>query len=437
MSSVRLPKIFKPLDEPFRYKVMYGGRGSAKSWTVARKLILIAAQKKTLILCTRELQKSIKQSVHRLLKDQIAAMGLVNFFEITDNAIRGKNGSEFIFLGTRHNPEEIKSTEGVDICWIEEAHSLTEASWDIIDPTIRKKGSEIWVTFNTRFKFDHIHQLFISNQPPPGSWVQKVNHQDNPYFNDVLTSQMEHMRDIDFEKYLHIWEGELKILAQGAIFGQQILKAREQGRFCKIPVLPGSQVYTFWDLGRNDHTAIWFMQLVGKEYRMIDYYENRLKDIPHYCRVLMGRADAEEMRAAGITEADNVRRSSYLFADHYMPHDIDTIVLGMDKTRKEQFNAGGVKPIIKVSRIPVKNEAIEMARNVFHEVWFDTERCERGIECLSNYRYEYNDDRDTHNLTPHHDWASNGADAFMQFAQGFRIMDEQQPLRQGRKRHIA
>ena len=271
MTEVRLPKIFKTLNEPYRYKVMYGGRGSAKTWSVARALILRGVEKPLLILCTRELQKSVKQSVHRVIKDQITFMGLQGFFDITEQSIKGKNGTEFIFLGTRYNPDEIKGTEGVDICWIEEAHNLTEASWDLIDPTIRKKGSEIWITFNTRFKFDHIYQTFIANNPPPGAWVKKVNHSDNPYFEDTtMPLQMETAKEADYEKYLHIWEGELKTLAEGAIFGNQVLKAKKEERFCKIPVASGSQVYTFWDLGRNDHTAIWFMQNIGREYRMID-----------------------------------------------------------------------------------------------------------------------------------------------------------------------
>lgn len=420
MTVVKIPKIFKPLDDHYRYKVMYGGRGSGKSWTVARKLILKGVEKKLLILCTRELQKSIKQSVHRLIKEQIDYMGLTAFFTITDNSIKGANGTEFIFLGTKHNPEEIKSTEGVDICWIEEAHNLTEASWDIIDPTIRKEGSEIWVTFNTRFKFDHIYQLFIANPPPPMSWVQKVNHQDNPYFEQTaLPIQMEHMKQIDFEKYLHIWEGELKLLAAGAIFGKQVLRAKSEGRFCRIPIEASTEVFTFWDLGRNDHTAIWFMQNVGKEYRMIDYYENRLQDIEHYCRVINGTATEEERVKHGITEEDNKRRQGYIYGKHYMPHDIEHQMLGMTNTRREQFESGGVKPIETVPRVKEKNEAIEMTRQVFPKVWIDKDRCERGLECLSNYRYEYNDDRDTHNQTPHHDWSSNGADAFMQMAQGY------------------
>jgi phage terminase large subunit len=249
--------------------------------------------------------------------------------------------------------------------------------------------------------------------------------------------QMETAKEADYEKYLHIWEGELKTLAEGAIFGQQILKAKKDGRLCKIPVVTGSQVYTFWDLGRNDHTAIFFMQNIGKEYRMIDYYENRLQDIEHYCRVVTGRASDEDMRLSGITEADNARRNSYMYGEHFMPHDVEAQSLGMKLTRKEQFINGGVKPIQTVKRIANKNDAIEMARQIFAEVWFDESRCSRGIECLSNYRYEYNDNKDTHNQNPYHDWASNGADAFMQFAQGYRVPEVYAPIPKARKRHRA
>lgn len=415
MIEVRMPEAFRPLDQPYRYKVVYGGRGATKSWTFARKLLLKGVQKPLRILCTRELQKSIKQSVHKLLCDQIAAMGLSGFYSVTETSIKGLNGTEFLFMGVKHNPEEIKSTEGIDICWIEEAANLTESSWDIIDPTIRKDDSEIWISFNTRFKFDHIYQLFIANEPPPGSWVKKVNHSDVPkYFPEVLRRQMEHMRSVDYEKYLHIWEGELKQLAEGAIFKDQILRAKQNGQFCRIPIESSIPVHTFWDLGKNDHCAIWFMQEVGKEYRMIDYYENRLKDIDHYCRVIKGQC-----RNEGVSDAENGRRANYLYGDHHMPHDVNVELLGMKKNRKKQFEEGGVKPVKVVPRISLKQQAIELARQVFPRVWFDEQRCAKGIDALSNYRYEYNDDRDAYNQNPHHDWASNGADAFMQMAQGY------------------
>jgi phage terminase large subunit len=424
---IEIPKVFAPLRDPKRYKVMYGGRGGAKTWNIARTLILKSLEEPLLILCTRELQKSIKQSVHRVIKNQILAMDLEDKFHITETSIKTVKGifpddkaSEFIFLGTKYNPQEIKSTEGVDICWIEEAHNLSEASWDIIDPTIRKQGSEIWISFNPRFKFDHIYQMFVYNEPPEDAWVKEVSYKDNPWFKETtMPAQMKRMKAKDHDKYLWIWEGKLKTLSEGAIFGTQISKARRENRITPIPIdnLP---VYTFWDLGRNDHTAIWFMQEVGKELRLIDYYENRLQDIPHYCRVLRGKATEAEMEEMGITAEAQERRAHYSYETHYMPHDVEAQVLGMPKTRREQFEDGLIKPIETVDRIKAKEDAISLARDIFPRVWIDPVRCERGLDCLQNYRYKYDDEKDTHQMTPHHDWASNGADAFMQLAQSWR-----------------
>jgi len=208
MSEVHLPKVYRELWNPYRYKVLYGGRYAARSWTIARNLIIRATQTETRILCTRELQKSVKQSVHRLLKDQISLLGLDKFFDVQQQGIYGANGSEFMFLGIKHNTEEVKSTEGIDICWIEEAHNLTESSWDIIDPTIRKEDSEVWLSFNTRFKFDHVYQLFVANPPPPGSLVIRSSFKDIPkYVTKTIDKQIAGVKKNDYEKYLHVWLG--------------------------------------------------------------------------------------------------------------------------------------------------------------------------------------------------------------------------------------
>jgi phage terminase large subunit len=409
MNEIRFPKAFKPLDEPYRYKVMYGGRGSAKSWTVARKLLLRGLEKSLRILCTRELQKSIKQSVHKLLSIQIDKMGLNDYYTVTNDRILGVNGTEFIFLGVKHNTEEIKSTESIDICWIEEAHSLTEGSWDIIDPTIRQEGSEIWVTYNTRFKHDQVHRMFVVNEPPPGSWVKKVNYNENPFFPEVLRKQMETMKERDYEKYRQIWLGEIKQLATGAIFGKQITEVHKGNRLTFIPVEKNCEVFTFFDIGKNDHTAIWFMQHVGQEYRFIDYFQGRLEEVEHYTRF--------------------IRERDYLYGKHYLPHDADHDRLGMKRNIKEQFEDGGVRPIVIVPRTPTKLAAIEQARDIFPKCWFhkgDDERgkrVEKGYEALCNYRFKYKEEDDVFQQTPHHDWASNGSDAFMQFAQGYRPVE--------------
>ena len=407
---VKFPKIFKPLDDPYRYKYMYGGRGSAKSWTVARKLLIRGAEGKLRILCTRELQKSIHQSVHKLLSDQIQAMGLSGFYDVQKQGIFGANGTEFMFMGTRHSPDEIKSTEGIDICWIEEGHALTQSSWDIIDPTIRKDGSEIWITTNTRFKFDTLYKMFVVDTSPPGSWVQMVNHSDNKWFPEPLRAQMENMRAIDYEKYLHIWEGQLKQLADGAIFGKQILSVKKDSRRTFIPIQKNCEVKTYWDLGKNDETACWFVQHVGKEYRFIDYFQGRLEEVEHYTK--------------------QIKALDYNYGTHYLPHDAAHDRLGMTRNIQEQFEDGGVKPTEIVPVIPDKTIAIQLAREIFPQCWFHIgddergQRIEKGWEALCNYRYKYKDDDDVFQQRPHHDWASNGSDAFMQFAQADKEEDD-------------
>lgn len=195
------------LTEKKRYKVAYGGRGSSKSWTAGGCLILLAMKSKVRILCTRQLQTSIANSVHKLLSDTINRLGLDDYFDITRDAIRCSNGSEFFFKGIQNNINEIKSIEGIDYCWVEEAQSVSEESWEVLIPTIRKEGSEIWITFNPDRDEDATYQRFVVN-PPPDSIVQLINYNDNPWFPDVLRREMEYCKEVDFGKYEHIWLGK-------------------------------------------------------------------------------------------------------------------------------------------------------------------------------------------------------------------------------------
>ncbi len=206
---VTLNKKLKPFaTQNKRYKVAHGGRGSSKSWTIARILLLKASQTPLRILCAREIQDSIKDSVHKLLKDQIELLELSGF-TITENVIRHENGSEFLFKGLYSNLSKIKSFEGVDICWIEEAESISANSWTILDPTIRKPNSEIWISFNPRYEIDIIYKTFIL-ECPDNAIVIKVNWQDNKYFPKVLKDQKDKMAKNNPDLYLHIWEGEIK-----------------------------------------------------------------------------------------------------------------------------------------------------------------------------------------------------------------------------------
>ena len=408
--TLEIPAIYQTLYQPNRYKVFWGGRGAAKSWNCAISLLVQATQRPLRVLCTREVQGSIRESVHKLLADQIDRLGLRSHYEVVEHTIRGKNGSEFIFEGLRHNVDKIKSTEGIDIVWIEEADRVSDDSWQVLIPTIRKPGSEIWVTFNPKNRSDATYQRFVEH-PPEGAIVEKVSWRDNPWFSEELHAEMAHLKELDYEEFLHVWEGEFKSFASSAIYQKQLKQAREEGRICRVPIEPSCEVHTAWDLGKNDTTAIWFFQKVGVEYRFIDYVENRLVDIDYYAKA--------------------VRSKDYLYGTHYLPHDVEFELLGMINNRKKQLEDSGIKPIEVVPRIRHIQEGIEMTRRMFASCWFDQERCEQGIEALANYEYQFDAKNNTHRSTPLHNWASNGADAFRQVAQGFkqsswsRINDQQ------------
>ena len=215
--NIDFPEAYQDLFRPHRYKVFYGGRGSAKSWSVARALLLKGYERKLRILCTREIQKSIGQSVHKLLCDTIEALKFSGFYHITKEGIVGNNGTEFLFKGLRFNPIEIKSTEGVDICWVEEAQAVSAESWDILIPTIRKADSEIWITFNPENNDDPTFQRFVVS-PYPDAYVRKVNYNENPFFPETAKKEMEWTRQRDYESYLHIWEGEVRKHSNAVIF---------------------------------------------------------------------------------------------------------------------------------------------------------------------------------------------------------------------------
>jgi phage terminase large subunit len=215
------------LFQPSRYKVLEGGRGSMKSWGVARALIIIALQDKKLILCAREYQTSIEDSVYKLLKDQIERMGLSPWFSITKKSIKATNGSEFRFVGLgdlsqRQNRSKIKSFEGVDICWIEEAEGITDTTWEILIPTIRKAGSEIWIVYNPNLATDATYQRFHVN--PPKNCVRIVlNWRENVWLSEELRMEKDHLFAVDPEAAAHVWDGELRQHAEATIFRHKFL----------------------------------------------------------------------------------------------------------------------------------------------------------------------------------------------------------------------
>lgn len=207
--AIDCPRAFEGLWRgSYRYRVYYGGRGAAKSHQVAQRLLIRAHERRARILCAREFQSSIKDSVHQLLAHYVGDLGLDSFYQVRRDSIVHANGSEFLFKGLRLNIEEVKSTEGIDIAWVEEAQGVSARSWDVLIPTIRRPGSEIWVTFNPYQATDPTYDRFVVKQPP-NALVRKVTWRDNPWFPDVLREEMEHRRESDPDGYQHIWEGEL------------------------------------------------------------------------------------------------------------------------------------------------------------------------------------------------------------------------------------
>ena len=398
--TISIPTAFKELFEQHRYKVYWGGRGAGKSVQFASALLLLGAGNEAKrILCAREIQRSIKDSVHSLLASRIKSLGLSHFYEVQNNEIRGINGTQIIFSGLHQNIESVKSIEGVDYCWIEEGNRVSENSWRTLIPSIRKPNSEIWISFNPELKSDPAYQRFVEH-PPLNAMVKKVSYRDNPYFDKTtLPEEMQSLKDSNEEEYLHVYEGELKQFSDGSIYQKQLKDARAEGRVCWMPV-ESVPVNTFFDLGRSDSTAIWFHQHIGKEHRFIDYYEHRLVDLDHYARVLKDKG--------------------YLYGCHYLPHDVEVKTLGSNnRSRREIMEGMGVNPITTVPRISSVEDGIAMVRDVFKRCWFHQENCAEGLDALANYQYQYDDSYQTFRKVPLHNWASNGSDAFRMFAQGY------------------
>lgn len=386
---------------PVRYRVLYGGRGSGKSWGIARALVVLAAQKTLRVLCARELQNSIRDSVHKVLSDQIEALGLTPFYQIEQARIYcPSTGSEFSFEGIRNNITKIKSYEGIDICWVEEADKVTKNSWEVLIPTIRKVGSEIWVSFNPNLETDDTYQRFVAHKPS-GAIVQKVNWRDNPFFSPVLKQEMLDLKARDRDAYLHVWEGECRKSLEGAVYADELRDCAEEGRITSVPHHSSSPVNVYFDLGRSDSTSIIFEQYIGMQRRIIDFYENRLKGLDHYIHVLRSRR--------------GTNGELYEYGTCWLPHDAKAKTLGSKKSIQEQMRDAGfnVQIVPKLSKF----DGIIAARAVFPTCWFDASRCESGLlHSLRHYHYAEDQDKEVLSNEPVHDWSSHAADAFRYMA---------------------
>jgi phage terminase large subunit len=211
--------VFVPLLEPARYKGAHGGRGSGKSHFFGEMLIERSIMEKTDAVCVREVQKSLKQSVKKLLEGKIAALNAGAYFDVQDAQIKSTHGGLIMFQGMQnHTAESIKSLEGFDIAWVEEAQSLSQRSLDLLRPTIRKPGSELWFSWNPRESTDPVDALLRGDEPPPGAVVVEANYMDNPWLPDELRIEMEYDKRRDPDKYAHIWLGAYQQNSEARVF---------------------------------------------------------------------------------------------------------------------------------------------------------------------------------------------------------------------------
>jgi phage terminase large subunit len=390
-AKARFPAKLKCLFEPAnaRYRVLYGGRGGSKSWNIARALLLKGCEQTIRVLCAREFQTSIKDSVHKLLCDQIYNLGIEAHYEITDRSIRGINGTEFIFVGVKNNTNNVKSIEGIDICWVEEAQSVSPNSWNVLVPTIRKANSEIWISFNPELPTDETWKRFVIS-PPENAVVQKINWSDNPWFPEVLDLERRSLQGRDIEAYNNVWEGIPRQTVNGAIFAKEVTMAELEGRICNVPYDATKPVHAVFDLGWADQTAVWILQFIGQETRLLRYFEDSQQTISYYMAKLQS--------------------FGYLYDTIWLPHDAKAKSLGTGKSIEEIVRATGMKVQI-LDRVPVA-DSINAARTIFNKCYFDRQNTEEGLQCLRHYRYDVDPDTKMFSAKPLHDEYSHGADAF-------------------------
>lgn len=394
MAHVQLPEKLAPLWDAHRFKVAYGGRGGTKSWGIANTLLIKGTQSPLRVGCFREVQKSIKDSVHKLLSDRIKELQLEDFYEVLKTEIKGRNGTEFLFSGlSDQTAMSIKSFEGMDIGWVEEGQTVSKRSWDIFIPTIRKPGSEIWVSFNPDLDTDDTWVRFIENTPPDTA-LMPINYADNPWPTRELDDARDHMRATDPIAYENVWLGKPRAAAEGAIYANemQALGARVQN----LPYDPLLKVHTIWDLGFNDSTAIVFVQRNLSEIRVIDYIEDSHKDLPQYVEMLKAR--------------------KYNYAKDWIPWDGSRRKYRF--TNPENSPEGMLQKLGRqvgiVDEVGVEN-GISKARLIFPRTYFDRDKTVRLRECLKRYRRSV--PVTTGEPTgPLHDQYSHGADAFRYLA---------------------
>lgn len=419
--EVKYPAKLQPLLAPARYKGAHGGRGGGKSHFWAIMVVLTAFARSVRIVCIREIQKTIRDSVRQLLLDKIKLFGLEEHFKVTDNEIRClRTDSLIIFRGMQsYNADSIKSLEGYDIVWVEEAQTLSTRSLELLRPTIRKEASELWFSWNPRYKTDPVDKFFRGPEKHPDAIVVQINWYDNEWFPDVLRQEMEFDYENDPETADHVWGGAYGTV-KGSILGKWVLAAHREGRIHAgveyDPDGPGVEISS--DIGFRDTATWWFWQRRNNGFALLDYLQGNGMEASDWIETLK----------------QHMNDRQYLLGKIWLPHDakvrtfqskhsvISQFVSGIkvNDIQVEGFGANrvGIVPLTKIK------DRINAGRTIIKQCEFHVERCAQGIDGLEAWEFEWDDELQVFKKEPLHNWASHPSDGF---TYGCQVMQEQKP----------
>ena len=402
-ATIDLPaKLVDIFDGPARYRCAYGGRGSGKTrgfakMTAVRGYQWGASGQEGQILCAREFMNSLDESSLEEIKAAIRSEPFLNeYYEIGEKFIRSKDGRiKYTFAGLRHNLDSIKSKARILLCWVDEAEPVSDIAWRKLIPTVREENSEIWVTWNPERKKSSTHERFREN-PPEGAKVTEINWRDNPWFPAVL--EQERLNDFTRrpDHYSHVWDGDFVTVVEGAYFAKNIAQARLDGRIGNVSADPLMTYRAVWDIGgtgaKADACAIWVVQYVGREIRLLNYYEAQGQPL--------------------ATHVSWLRDNGYEKAKCILPHDGATNDRVHDVSYESALRAAGFEvQVVANQGTGAAMKRVEAARRLFPSMWFNEGKTNAGLDAVGWYHEKRDDERGI-GLGPNHDWASHGADAF-------------------------
>lgn len=397
------PKLIPVFLGEARYRGAYGGRGSAKTRSFAKMTAVRGYQWgnsgiEGQILCAREYMNSLDESSLEEVKAAIASEPfLEEYYEVGEKYVRSKDGRiRYVFSGLRQNLDSIKSKARILLCWVDEAEPVSELAWQKLIPTVREDNSEIWVTWNPERKNSDTHKRFRLN-PPQDSKIIELNWQDNPWFPDVLNLERQEDLRVRPDQYNHVWEGDFVTVVDGAYYAKALVEAKSAGRISNVAKDPLMTVRAFWDIGgtgaKADACSIWIAQFIGREIRVLDYYEASGQPLATH---------VQWMRDNGWSKALCV-----------LPHDGAT----NDKVYDVSYDSALRDAGFETEVVPNQGKGaakmrIESARRLFPSIWFNASTTEAGREALGWYHEKKSSDDRNIGLGPEHDWSSHGADAF-------------------------